>query len=416
MAPQIIFSGQEARDAYIRLPWSKSLVNRLLLIHRVAGWSLSELEFCCDSNDSRELYMALQSGKDRICVGEGAAPYRFTLALMAALPRKVVLDAGGSMLHRDIAPLVDALNDGGADIRYLGEHGKPPVSIEQGLSGFQGLCITTEGSSQFASALMLVAPLFPGEKVIQTIGKSVSMPYLSMSAALMTQYGVRAILEIADGQIRIAEGRYQKPSTLRVETDWSAAAFFYTLMVIHPALRIHIAGLHQESLQGDSILPKLYQPLGVVTQWQEQGLTLLTSNVSAPPPQELDFSAYPDLLPAFLVACAVRKHRIRIHGIAHLALKESDRTQIMAENFRNMGVHFFPEHDYWMFDAGGFIMPEGLHIKTANDHRIAMAFALLAAIKPISIDDIFCVNKSFPGFWDELKKCNLNLENHSYGI
>ena len=130
----------------------------------------------------------------------------------------------------------------------------------------------------------------------------------------------------------------------------------------------------------------------------------------------MDFSGCPDLLPAYLVVCPVHRQRVLVHGIAHLALKESNRTETMALNFRGMGVHFFEEHGHWVFDASGFQMPEVMHITTAHDHRMAMAFATLAAIKPVSLDDTVCVNKSFPGFWDELKKCNLNLQNHSYGI
>lgn len=410
MASRVIFSQQEPCKAEIRLPWSKSLVNRLLLIHRIADLPLETLEPYCDCRDSRELYKALQQNTTHILVGEGAAPYRFCMALMAAFNKQVILEARGSMLHRDISPLVDALNAAGARIKYLGEPGKPPVLIEQGLHDFHGFVIDTEKSSQFASALMLVAPLFPGEKRIQTTGQSVSIPYLNMSAGLMAEYGVRVAQNLPESEIRIAAGSYKQPRQFPVETDWSAAAFFFTLVAIKPGSGIHLEGLHQHSLQGDSILPELFKPLGVETRWTQHGLDLFAVEPSTPLPAELNFSAFPDLLPAYLVACAARKQRISISGIGHLALKESNRTETLAQNFRTLGVDFFPEPDYWVFDASGFHIPDGLLIETAKDHRMAMAFAMLGLLKPLAMDDVDCVSKSFPGFWDALKKCNLNLE------
>lgn len=416
MSPYLIHSGPEIPETEIRLPWSKSIVNRLLLIHYLAGLPLTELEPYCDCSDSRELYKALLQQNQHINIGEGAAPFRFCLALMTALNKHLILDARGSMLHRDISPLVDALNAAGASIKYLGETGKPPVIIEHGLNGFKDLTVDTENSSQFASALMLVAPLFSGEKVIEITGNSVSTPYLKMSAALMFHYGVQVQIDFKKAQIHISEGTYNKQHVLPVEADWSAAAFFYTLVSIHPETSIRIKGLHRNSLQGDSILPELFTPLGVETRWNEEGLELLSCKPSIPLPPEMDFREFPDLLPAFLVACAVGKRRVRINGIAHLAMKESNRTETLFLNFRKLGVDFFHDKNCWVFNADKFHIPDGLTIETAKDHRMAMAFAMLAVLKPLRLDDADCVNKSFPCFWDELKKCNLKQENQRYGI
>jgi 3-phosphoshikimate 1-carboxyvinyltransferase len=417
MSSYVISSGPEFGHADIKLPWSKSLVNRILMLHRIAGLPLEKLESYCDCQDSLDLFHALQSGQARICVGEGAAPYRFMLALMSAEHRRITLDASGSMLQRNISPLVDALNDAGAEIRYAGTVGNPPVIIEKGLPDFQALSIDTSVSSQFASALMLVAPLFSGEKIIHTRGKRVSEPYLKMSAALMECYGVHATHDACKAEIQISPGMYLQPDLIPLEADWSAAAFFYTLSVLNPRCSIALEGLSRPSLQGDSALPELFAGLGVQTKWIQLGGILLQGQAQPVAlPALIDFSDIPDLLPAFLVACAVRNVQIKVYGVAHLAQKESNRLAMLAKNFRNMGVAFYPEQASWVMDARQFNLPDNLHVETGNDHRMAMAFATLAVIKPVVLDNIQCTAKSFPGFWDQLKKCNLSIEQHPYGV
>ncbi|MEN9511635.1 MAG: hypothetical protein RLZZ370_1454 [Bacteroidota bacterium] len=401
-------SSPDPEKVSISLPWSKSIVNRLLLIFRVAGFPLDALSDYCDSQDSIELLEALQHKDGLISAGEGAAPYRFMLAYAAAQDLKCTLTARGSMLRRSIAPLVESLREAGAQLDYASAEGFPPVIIRSGIREFGKLQVNTETSSQFASALMLVAPLFPGKKHIQTSASRVSEPYLKMSAALMDACGIPVQLH---PDIEISEGLYSLPNPLPVEADWSAAAFFYSLASMTRGTVFSFHGLKQDSLQGDSVLPQLYAGLGVRTEWNPNGSQCFAAQQNQSPATHLDFSDTPDLLPAFLVACAVQKLRIHVTGIDHLAYKESDRLELLQRNFKKIHVSFQPEQRGWTLDASGWKPETSVVFETGKDHRIAMAFALFAVFTPVGLDDTTCVSKSFPGFWEELRKCNLYL-NH----
>lgn len=392
----------------IHLPRSKSMVNRLLLIFKVAGFPLDDLAVYCDSQDSKELMAALAHHEGQISAGEGAAPYRFMLAYAAAKGLKCTLTAKGSMLRRSIAPLVNSLRDAGAEIDYTDAEGFPPVRIKSGIREFGKWQVNTETSSQFASALMLVAPLFSGKKIIQTSTRRVSEAYLHMSAALMNACGVAASLE---PNIEVSEGMYALPSPLPVEADWSAAAFFYSLACMMPGTAFSFEGLKQNSLQGDSILTELFAGLDVCTEWNANGTECYTAPPNQKPAAQIDFSDIPDLLPAFLAACAAQKRRIHVTGIEHLAYKESNRLELLQRNFTKIHVSFQPEHQGWTLDATGWKPEASVVFETGKDHRIAMAFALFAVFGPVGLDDTACVAKSFPGFWEELRKCNLYL-NH----
>lgn len=411
MAPLIIKPGpsHEKDPVQISLPWSKSLINRLLMIYRVGGFPLEQLLPYCDCRDSRELFEALKSNDVRISGGEGAAPYRFTLALMAALNRPITLEATGSMQKRSIAPLVDALREAGAEIKYLKQYGYPPVQILRGIKAFHRLKVRSEQSSQFASALMLVAPLFPGEKRIFT-GTGVSSAYLQMSAALMKHCGVNTHFQQDTQEIIVASGSYAKPVQLPVEADWSAAAFFYVLASIQPELTLRMDGLSSQSLQGDCVLPELFSYLGVHTRRYSDGIEIHGGIPGNSMPGSLNFSSVPDLLPAFLVAAAVGKQHFRVEGVSHLAFKESDRLEAMARNLALFHVSFQAGGNDWIFDARSFRLNEKAYIQTFGDHRIAMAFAMLGALQEIQLDDGDCAAKSFPGFWEQLSLCKLNLD------
>lgn len=399
-------SSPDPEQVSIQLPWSKSLINRLLLIFRVAGLPLDALSAYCDSQDSMELLDALQQKEGLISAGEGAAPYRFMLAYAAAKDLKCTLIAKGSMLRRSIAPLVRSLREAGAEIDYAGAEGFPPVVIRSGIREFGRLQVNTETSSQFASALMLVAPLFPGKKYIKTSNHRVSEPYLHMSAALMDACGVPVQLH---PNIEISEGMYAPPKPLPVEADWSAAAFFYSLACMMRSTAFSFEGLKQHSLQGDSILPELFSGLGVHTTWNPKGVECFAAQENQKPVAHVDFSGTPDLLPAFLVACAAQKQRIHVTGIDHLAYKESNRLELLQRNFRKVQVSFQPQENGWILDAAAWNPDASVVFETGKDHRMAMAFALFAVFAPVGLDDTACVSKSFPGFWEQLRKCNLYL-------
>ena len=389
----------------IHLPWSKSHVNRLLLIDALARRNPEHLAGYCDSNDSRELLLSLQNDKDAVNSGEGATPLRFLLAYRAAMNLHGRIDVSGTMQQRQVGSLVDALNALGADIRT--ENGYAPIHIHRGINHFDRVTVDAQRSSQAVSALLLLAPLFPGTKTILTPGGRVSESYVAFSAGCLEREGIRA--ETAPELIRVHPGSYaSETSTQTPERDWSAAAFFLSLAVAMPGTDFHFPRLSLPSLQGDARALSYWQPFGLQYRTETDGISVWCQpDMTQTLPESVDFSAVPDLVPAWIIAAAMRTStEIRLTGTAHLSDKESNRMQRLAAGLKAWDIQLFEKEGDWILDTRQReIRP--LQIQTGSDHRIAMAFAVAAALTTVELDDSHCVAKSFPGFFNELEACNL---------
>jgi 3-phosphoshikimate 1-carboxyvinyltransferase len=392
----------------ICLPWSKSHVNRILLIDALAKRNPERLAPYCDSNDSAELLRSLQSKADRVNSGEGATPLRFLLAYRAAMNLPGRIDVSGTMQQRQVGSLVDALNALGADIRT--ENGYAPIHIHRGIDRFDRVTVDAQRSSQAVSALLLLAPLFPGTKTIHTPGGRISESYVAMSAACLEREGIR--VETEPEQIRVMPGTYKQTATEPVpERDWSAAAFFLSLAIAMPGTEFHFPGLTLPSLQGDARALSYWQPFGMQYRNETDGITCQCHpDLRGPLPESMDFADVPDLVPAWIIAAAVRTNaEICLTGTAHLSDKESNRMQRMAEGLAGWDINLSENKGHWVLDTcNRTIRP--LCIQTGGDHRIAMAFSTAAALTAVELDDLHCVAKSFPGFFNELEACNLSLQ------
>jgi|GEM_PF-2485371 3-phosphoshikimate 1-carboxyvinyltransferase len=389
----------------IHLPWSKSHVNRLLLIDALARRNPERLSSYCDSNDSRELLQSLQNDNAAVNSGEGATPLRFLLAYRTAMNLTGRIDVSGTMQQRQAGSLVDALNALGADIRT--ENGYAPIHIHRGIDRFDRVMVDAQRSSQAVSALLLLAPLFPGTKTILTPGGRVSESYVAFSAGCLEHEGIR--VETAPELIRVHPGSYaSETSTQTPERDWSAAAFFLSLAVAMPGTAFHFPGLTLPSLQGDARALSYWQPFGLQYRTEPDGITCqCNADLRRPLPESMDFAAVPDLVPAWIIAASVcTAAQVRLTGTAHLSQKESNRMQRMAAGLKAWDVQLFEQEGDWILDTRQReIRP--LQIQTGGDHRIAMAFAVAAALTTVELDDSHCVAKSFPGFFNELEACNL---------
>lgn len=389
----------------IHLPWSKSHVNRLLLIDALARRNPERLAGYCDSNDSRELLLSLQNDKDAVNSGEGATPLRFLLAYRAAMNLHGRIDVSGTMQQRQAGSLVDALNALGADIRT--ENGYAPIHIHRGIDRFDRVMVDAQRSSQAVSALLLLAPLFPGTKTILTPGGRVSESYVAFSAGCLEREGIR--VETEPELIRVHPGSYMSEASAQTpERDWSAAAFFLSLAVAMPGTAFHFPGLTLPSLQGDARALSYWQPFGLQYRTETGGISVWRQpDMTQTLPESVDFSAVPDLVPAWIIAAAMRTStEIRLTGTAHLSDKESNRMQRLADGLKAWDVQLFEQEGDWILDTRQReIRP--LQIQTGGDHRIAMAFAIAANLTTVELDDSHCVAKSFPGFFNELEACNL---------
>ena len=399
-----IFPPEEILETSVALPLSKSISARALIMAALGSSAPEELADCADT---RAMTDALASDSETVNIGHAGTAMRFLTAYYAATPGKnVILDGSERMRQRPIGVLVDTLRRLGAEIEYLGEEGLPPLKIEgKRLTGGE-IEIDSSVSSQFVSAVLMVAPTMADGLTVKLAGETVSMPYIKMTAAMMRD---RAIdVEIERDTITVRPGHYDSCAAA-VERDWSAAAFWYEIAAL-TAGWVTLPDLHPRSIQGDSALADIYPRMGVLTEWTDEGAELsatpdLYSRV------DLDMTDMPDLVQSVAVtACAIGLP-FRLTGLSTLRHKETDRLEALSRELLKIGCVIEIESDSVISWEGRRLpvneMPE---IDTYNDHRMAMSFAPLAVFVPgIVIRDAEVVEKSYPGFWHDMRQAGFTI-------
>lgn len=423
----LIFSAPQATGQSVELPLSKSVALRAL----AAAWCAGGAEIlqrreclrlsaaCRDTVEFNAALKVLRAPAPlRVMISEGAAPLRFLLALAASTPGATVeIDAGQYLRRRPITPLLEALRHAGACIRINPEGF--PITVCGTLPDGGRIPVETNASSQFASALMLAAPLWRnGATLLYDNRATVSVPYIKMTAAMMRRFGIR--VEISPGAISIHPGRYQTPAELpAAETDWSAAAFLYETALLLPGTPIRIKALTpaSASLQGDSRIADLYRQAGVSTQYHPDGGATIVGNggetriKSCSDPLIADMRDIPDAVPPLAVGLSLRGIPFRFSGVGHLRHKECDRLQALTGNLARFGIRLRAGADTleWHGERGeARTCP---HVATFGDHRMAMAFAPAAAVAGgLTLDDPQVVSKSFPHFWANMRRLGFILQ------
>lgn len=395
-APQLVC-------ATIALPTSKSISNRALLIAALCGGDVQVLRpALCD--DTAVMIDALARDGGDINVGAAGTAMRFLTAYFATRDGvTVTLDGVERMRQRPIGVLVDALRSMGAAIDYLGEEGYPPLRI-QGRK-LRGGDVTMPGgvSSQFISAVMMILPTIGGGTIHLT-GDLVSLPYLHMTAAVMSEMG--AAVEIAGDEISVGD-RYTGRDYL-VEGDWSAAAPWYALAALEPGSSITLEGLVSDSIQGDSRLVELAGRLGLASRFGPQGVTIDTGGfIGCCCSSFADMTSTPDLVPSWTVLLCLLERAFRLTGVRTLRLKESDRIQALKQELLKLGYVLKEDGDdaiSWHGERVAISQAPPV-IDTHGDHRIAMAFAPCAVRYPgLVIKDAQVVSKSYPAYWRHLQR------------
>ncbi len=381
------------------LPSSKSLSNRALLINAMMG-GRGKLENLSEANDTRLMTELLHTPGNVINVVDAGTVMRFLTAYYAITGQKKVITGTARMQKRPIGELVDALRALGCTIAYGAEPGYPPLNLE-GFAGQQSDLLRIRGdiSSQFISALMMVAPSLPRGLTLQLTGKIASRPYLEMTAALMKHFGVSVTLE--SDTIRVPAGSYQG-STYRVEPDWSAASYWFAFAALAESADILLPHVETESLQGDRVIVEIMSQLGVQASFGEDGLRLRgggqrVDNLT------LDFSGCPDLAQTVLPCCAALGVKGVFTGLESLRLKETDRILALQKELAKVGSRLDEHQGTWTLIPSSIPRKMPLTIHTYEDHRMAMGFAPLATRCPVVIENPNVVNKSYPGFWDDLQ-------------
>ena len=389
--------------ATITLPTSKSISNRALLIAALCGGDVQVLHpALCD--DTAVMIDALARDGGDINVGAAGTAMRFLTAYFATRDGvTVTLDGVERMRQRPIGVLVDALRSMGAAIDYLGEEGYPPLRI-QGRK-LRGGDVTMPGgvSSQFISAVMMILPTIGGGTIHLT-GDLVSLPYLHMTAAVMSEMG--AAVEVAGDEISVGD-RYAGRDYL-VEGDWSAAAPWYALAALVPGSSITLEGLVSDSIQGDSRLVELAGRLGLASRFGPQGVTIDTGGfIGCCCSSFADMTSTPDLVPSWTVLLCLLERAFRLTGVRTLRLKESDRIQALKQELLKLGYVLKEDGDdaiSWHGERVAISQAPPV-IDTHGDHRIAMAFAPCAVRYPgLVIKDAQVVSKSYPAYWRHLER------------
>ena len=399
----------------LTLAGSKSISNRALIIRALSG-SDFPLHHLANAKDTELLLSLLNSREDILDAGAAGTTFRFLTAYLAMQPGTQLLTGTERMKHRPVGVLVDALRKLGARIEYVEKEGYPPLRISgpEGFGQTRELAISAGTSSQYISALLLIAPTLPQGLSLKLEGQVVSRPYIEMTLNLMRYFGVEH--HWLGDTIEVPPQSYQ-PRPFTVEADWSAASYFYAMAALSDEVSLQLNGLFPESVQGDAILAEMMQHFGVETHFNEGGILLTKSGKALPAVFEWDFLRCPDLAQTLAVVCGALGVTGQFTGLETLRIKETDRISALEAELSKVQVTLSamppaltPQAGKAYFQtAGRANLASPPTFATYEDHRMAMAFAPLALLGNIRIEEPMVVVKSYPRFWDDLKSLGFEV-------
>lgn len=391
-----------------RLPLSKSIAARLLVMNSLSvGAPAVPDEILPQCTDTQVLKAALEGKGDTIDIADCGTAARFVTARMAvAEGRRVTITGTQRMSERPMAPLVDALRALGADITYTEREGHLPIAVTGKRLHGGTVRLDAGASSQFASALAMIAPTMEQPLRIDLGGEIASMPYLKMTLAMLERRGVETSRE--GYEVVVANTPY-RPCLAESEPDWSAAAFWYAIAGV-TAGWVTLPGMQEHSIQGDSILATIGERWGVVTEFTDE-----VAELSATPDifsrMDMDMRDNPDLVPPLAVTACLINTPFRFTGVANLRHKESDRIATLTAELGKCGWLLESGEDFLAWEGATRPITELPRMESHGDHRLAMSFAAIGAFVPtLVIEGAEAVEKSYPGFWDDLRDAGFSVE------
>ena len=400
----------------IHLNGSKSISNRALIIQALCEAPF-EIKSLSTSKDSELMQALLASDHNTLDAGAAGTTFRFMTAYLSMQDGSQILTGTERMKKRPIGVLVEALKKIGAEIDYLEEEGYPPLEINapKNLGKTNELAIPASTSSQYISALLMIAPTLPEGLTIHLDGEIVSRPYLEMTLKMMEYFGVAHKWE--NNSISVRPQSYQA-KTFTVEADWSAASYWYAMAALADECDLTLHGLFEESMQGDAVLPKMMEAFGVKSEFGKNKVRLLKSaDATYQPFFEWDFLPCPDVAQTLAVVCAALGVHGVFTGLKTLRIKETDRINALqvelakVQSFLSLLPGRFSKKsnkDYYMVQ-GKAVVENAPCFRTYEDHRMAMAFAPLALLGKIQIEDPMVVVKSYPTFYEDLEKVGFTV-------
>ena len=404
-------------QSQIKITGSKSETNRLLLLQ--ALFPNITLANTSNSDDSEVMQKALKGNDEIVDIHHAGTAMRFLTAYFAVNEgREVVLTGSSRMKERPIKVLVEALQQLGAKISYENEEGYPPIRIKGQKITANKVNIPANVSSQYISALLLIAPKLENGIELTLVGEITSIPYIKMTLALLNEIGVETSFEgnvinvkplTTHERQRIGEAN-PKPQTLTVESDWSSASYFFSIVALAEiGTEITLSSYKQNSLQGDSSLVEIYKNLGVDTVFENNSIVLRKSVTPNPQLSNCNLNSSPDIAQTIVATCLGLGIGCHLTGLHTLKIKETDRLEALRIELTKLGANISVTNDSLTLVATKDINPN-VKIATYNDHRMAMAFAPLALKAPIIIENAEVVSKSYPDFWEDLKRLGFIME------
>ena len=392
----------------IQLPSSKSISNRALIINAL-GNGTHHPENLSDCDDTRVMIRALNDDKETIDIMAAGTAMRFLTAYLSVTPGTRIITGTERMQQRPIQVLVNALRELGADIEYVANDGFPPLRITGRELRKDTISLPGNVSSQYISALLMIAPVLTNGLTIRLTGDIISRPYINLTLQLMNDFGVRA--EWTDDHRLKVEPQAYHSTPFYVESDWSAASYWYQIVALSKEAEVTLPGLFKDSYQGDSQVAGIFRSLGVETIYKDKTV-ILKKNGKSVERLDYDFINQPDLAQTFVVTCALLNIPFRFSGLQSLKIKETDRMAALITEMRKLG-YILHETDGSGLSWEGERCTTEEHpaIDTYEDHRMAMAFApTCLALPEILINNPQVVSKSYPRYWEDLRQAGFIIK------
>ena len=396
-----------AIEGKIRITGSKSESNRMLILQALyPGITLENLS---NSDDSEVMQKALKINSGTVDIHHAGTAMRFLTAYFASKPGcDIVLTGSARMKERPVELLVKALRELGASIEYFGKDGFPPLKIKGREIEKNTVTVKANISSQYISALMLIAPSLPRGLKIFLDGHITSTPYILMTLDLLRSVGIKGGFE--NKTILIESQASLSPKSVNIESDWSSASYYYSLAAISGNADIELSNFRRTSLQGDSCLKDIYTHFGVTSKFE--GNTLIIQKKPCKKPKRIveNLQNSPDIAQTIAVTCLALGVECELSGLHTLKIKETDRLIALKTEMEKFGARVKITHDNLQLIPPAKLN-ENVSVATYNDHRMAMAFAPLALKIPLKIEDPGVVSKSYPGFWEDMENLGFSAVN-----
>jgi 3-phosphoshikimate 1-carboxyvinyltransferase len=390
----------------INISGSKSESNRLLVIR--AYTSFFKIINISDSDDTNTMISALKSNDKEINIGHAGTAMRFLTSYFSSiLNSSIILTGSARMKNRPISILVDALNNLGADIEYIDNIGFPPIRLRGKLISNDTVSLPANVSSQYISSLMMLGVSLKEGLKIKISTKITSLPYVQMTKKIIERVGGKVVIQ--SDNIIIKPFQSDNISDQIVESDWSSASYFFSLVALSDYSEITLSTFLNKSIQGDSRIVEIYKQFGVETSFSNNKIYLKKNNVELPDNISINLEDNPDLAQTIIITCLGLGVDCNLQGLNTLKIKETDRLLALKKEIEKFDVDKIDVTDQSIILKNNSAIKSGVSIDTYNDHRMAMSFAPLSLINPIIINNPQVVTKSYSNFWNDLESLGFNI-------